>query len=721
MAEEDDVRTGVTDEEDIVAPGMQTSSREEELLDKPGVEKACLDLYKDIEKAFQDQWDRENSIMDYWDIYNCQLSPNQFYSGNSKIFAPIVHDAINARVTRFVNQIFPQSGKHVEVSASEDKPMALQSLLEFYIRKCKLRTKVLPPLLRNGDVEGQYTIALGWVKNERRVAMRVHKEPTVDALSIPGEEEFEDIQEETIVHQYPSVEVIADADFVLLPATAASIDEAIEASGGSVTLLRRWSKAKIRQLIRDGEIDKAEGQALLQTMNAKKTEQYPNKQKAMTDAAGVKYDAGKATALVYETWTKLKIEGERLIVRIYFGGDKQILSVRRNPYWCDKVPILSSAVEKIEGSFKGVSKVKYVDTIQYAANDALNEGMDAAAYALLPIIMTDPEKNPRVGSMVLNVAAVWETSPKDTQFAQFPPLWKDAFTIVNSCKDQIFQTLGINPAMMPQQIMAPGKKPNQAMIANEQQVDILTTADAVTGVEGEILTPMLQWFIALDHQFRDKPMTLRAFGELGVQIEMEEIEPVQMNRRFEFRWFGVEAARNMQQLQQQMATVNVLRGIPPQMIPGYQIQLAPIIGQLVENSFGPRLGGQVFVDIRKQLTLDPQFENTMLEAGFQLVPHPMDDDAAHIQAHMQQAQQGGDYHGTLRAHIMRHQMQMQQKAAATVMQGQQALQGGQPGAPGGGGGQPRQGAAPGQPRMQGPPGMIHQDRMHTGMPRAVRG
>ena len=55
------------------------------------------------------------------------------------------------------------------------------------------------------------------------------------------------------------------------------------------------------------------------------------------------------------------------------------------------------------------------------------------------------------------------------------------------------------------------------------------------------MTPLLQWFIALDHQFRDKKMTLRAFGELGVQMEMQEIEPVQMDRRFEFRWFGVES------------------------------------------------------------------------------------------------------------------------------------------------------------------------------------
>ena len=53
---------------------------------------------------------------------------------------------------------------------------------------------------------------------------------------------------------------------------------------------------------------------------------------------------------------------------------------------------------------------------------AINEAADYAAYALMPIVMTDPAKNPRVGSMVLSLAAVWETSPQDTQFAQFPAL-----------------------------------------------------------------------------------------------------------------------------------------------------------------------------------------------------------------------------------------------------------------------------------------------------------
>jgi hypothetical protein len=707
--------------EDSTPPPQQTEDREAELKDKPGVEKHCLELYKDIEKGFQDQWERGNSQMDYWDIYNCNLGPNQFYSGNSKIFVPIVHDAVNARKTRFVNQIFPQSGKHIEVSASEDKPQAIMSLLEFYIRKCRLRTSVMPGLVRNGDVEGQYNLVVSWTRNERHVAMRVKKGPTIDALKIEGEEEFDDIEEETLVHQYPNVEVVPDADVLVLPFTAPSIEAAVQ-NGGSVTVIRRWSKAKIRQLIREKEIDKEAGQALIEAMSQKGREQSINKDKRMVDAAGIKSEGGKISAQIYETWSKINVEGERRMCRTYFGGEDTILSVKRNPYWCDKVPVLSAPVEKVQGSFKGMSKIKFVDTMQYAANDAVNMGWDAAAYALLPIIMTDPEKNPRTGSMILNVAAIWETSPKDTQFANFPPLWKDAFGLVNASKEQIFQTLGVNPAMMPQQSSAPGKKMNQAQIANEQQVDLLTTADAVTTLEGEILTPLLQWFIWLDHQYRDEDITLRAFGEMGIRAEMERIEPVQMDRRFEFRWFGVEAARNAQQLQMQMAGMNMINGIPPQKYPGYELNMAPVISQFIENLFGPRLAPQIFTDIRSKLTLDPEFENTMLEAGYPLLVHPMDDDAAHMQAHMQAFQQQGDMHGTIREHMIRHQMNMQQKQQAMQMQQQQMMAGGQQQQKGQGG-QPRQGAVPGGPRPNGqmPPGAVHQDRMHQGAPRAARG
>lgn len=714
MAEDQPLRV----EEDEDRPA-QTPERDEELSTDKVIRDRCLKLYKDIEKGYSDKWERSNAQMDYWDIYNCVLGPKQFYSGNSKIFVPIVHDAVNARKTRFVNQIFPQTGKHIEVTASEDKPTGLMSLLEWYIRKDRLRTRVMPALVRNGDVEGHYNLYVRWVRNERHVAQRVQKKRTIDAfdqLETEGDE-YDDIQEQEIVHQYPSTEVLADADVLVLPATADSIGAAIE-NGGSVTILRRWSKQKIIEMIREGEIDKDEGQTLLASMSRKLMSDVPDKGKVAGEAAGVRMQGDKVHAVVYETWSRIKVEDEKRICRIYFGGETVVLGCKRNPYWCDKVPLLSAPVEKIQGAFSGASKIKFIDTMQYAANDAINEGMDAAAYALMPIIMTDPEKNPRTGSMVLNVAAIWETSPKDTQFAQFPPLWKDAFTIVQSAKEQIFQTLGVNPAMMPQQVTAPGKKPNQAQIANEQQVDLLTTADAVTAIEGEILTPLLQWYVWLDHQFRDKDILVPAFGEMGVFAEMEQIKPIQMDRRFEFRWFGVESARSMQQLQMKMAGINVLRGIPPQMYPGYELSLAPLIADFVESTYGSRMAPRIFRDLKHQLTMQPQFENELLAAGFDVLTHPLDNDQEHLQAHMQ-AMQAGDLSGSIRAHIMRHQQQMQQKQMAQMMQQQQMMQPQQPPQQGPGGRQPRPGGAATGPRPngQGPAGMIHRDRIPLGMPR----
>jgi hypothetical protein len=437
----------------------------------------------------------------------------------------------------------------------------------------------------------------------------------------------------------------------------------------------------------------------------------------MVDAAGIKGGRGKF-ALVYETWTQVKIGKERRTVVSYYGGKDNILGCKRNPNWSDKLPILSVPVEKVQGSFKGQSKVKPVEDIQYQANDAVNEAMDSAAYALMPIVMTDPEKSPRIGSMILSMAAIWETSPKDTQFANFPPLWKDGMEIVAACKNEIFQALSVNPSAITQQGMGAAKKLNQAQIAQEQQVDILTTADAVTVVEEGILTPLLNRMVELDHQYRDEDLTVRQYGDMGTRAKMEKIPPVQFNRRWQFRWFGVEAARNAQQVQQQIAGMNVIRGIPPQQLNGYKVNLVPVISQLVENVFGPRLAPLIFESPEQQMPVPVEEENMMLGEGYEVPTHQMDDDKAHIQAHQQAVQMlqmqegGGKNQKKFLAHIWAHIQQAQQKQqmAMAAQQGQ-----GMPGVPGGAGpgvaGTPRMGAQPGQPRTQGPPGMIHSDQM----------
>ena len=713
-------------EEDAEAKAEQqerieaAAARDEELVDNPKIRKQVTELMEGVGRGFQAQWDRGNDQLDYWDIYDQIISGRQAYSGNSQIYLPIVYQAIEARVTRFVNQIFPRSQRTVDCISSDEKPFDIMALLEHYVRKGKLRTQVMPALMRNGDVEGQYNIYVGWENSSRHVVYRTTPKIEIDGEEIddPSAEDDEDeydVEEVETFHMAPTVEVLADADVLVLPHTANSVGEAL-AKGGSASIIRRWSKARVEQAIDEGDIPEDVGEELLKQFGSSKDEPgQPNAAKKHVDAAGISMGSGGSKELtLYETWTRLKVDGERRLCRIYYAGTKgdvgseeTLASVKRNPYWNDKCPLLSAPVKKVSNVFKGKSQVKPVADLQYAANDTINEGMDSAAYALMPIVMTDPVKNPRVGSMVLNLAAIWETNPNDTKFAQFPALWKDALQIVSQLKTEIFQILTVSPAQMPQSTGGKAKR-NQAEIALEQQVDILSTADVSTNLEDEILTPLLRWFVDLDYQFRDKPITVKQFGQMGLRAQMQEVKVLQNSRRFEFRWWGVEAARGAQAIQQQVSMVNVIKQMPPQSYEGYKLNLVPVILSLVENTFGARLAPEIFENMKNKLSMDAEMENEFLMEGLDLPIHELDEDQEHMKVHLKAMVQG-DPSGSVRQHMLKHRMQMNQKMqmqAASIAQ----MQGGGGGPPGAGG--PRQGAQSQAPRGgQNPAGAIHADRM----------
>jgi hypothetical protein len=699
------------------ASEFEELDRNEELLYKPDVEETLAKIYEDIVINLDAHQRRIDNNIDNWDMYNVKMGANQFYNGTNNIYVPLVRDALEARKTRFTNQLFPKSGRYVDcISQDGTRPAALLSLLNWYVRKAHIRTNIVPALIKAGDIEGQYSIYISWVKNERHVVWKETKEGP-----LPGVE-LEEIHEETTVHQYPSVEVIPDADLLILPAASGGIEDALS-QGGCVVVLRRWTKAKVKQLLEDGELDHEAGTGLLESLG--QTDENPQRKdpsKIHLDVAGIKKDGRGTYALVYEIWTKLLIDGKKRLCRAYTAGQNRGLSVRRNPYWSDKIPILSVPKDKVSNTAKGRAPCDAVRDFQIAANDAVNMGMDSAAYALMPIVMTDPEKNPHVGSMILTMAAVWKTSPNDTKFAEFPQLWKDAFEIVLNARNQIFQTLSVNPAQITQQTQSPRRKQNQAEVAQEQQVDLLTTSDAVEVLEEGILSPMLERFIELDHQFRDEDLTVPAFGEMGEEARMERIKPIQFGRRYFFQWFGVQAARNAQALQQQIGFVNVIMRIPPQYYKGYEVDLVPVLTQAIEGAFGPEIAPRVFKDVRRQLGMDPEKENKMFTEGLWAPVHPLDNHQQHMQVHQQYIQQTQDPSGNARAHMMMHQVMM--------MGAHQQQQNPQPGSPqsnygknpgGAQGAGPKAGASGnqvgGQRMAQQPAGAVHQDQMPMAFPR----
>jgi hypothetical protein len=682
--------------------------RDKELSTDKKILEHLQEVFDKVEKAFEKSDDRVNDILDYWDIYDCVLNDNQFYSGNSQIYVPIVADAIEARKTRFVNQIFPQSGRCVEVVTSDAAdPQHMMALIEHYVDMTKLRSAVAPALMINGDVEGHWNLYVSWEDRKKFTTSRVITQTEVDGMPVPDEVEegTPDVRNEVTIEFGPCVEVVPDTDVVVIPAAADSVDKALD-MGGSVTILRRWTKEEVKRRIADGDIVEEAGEELIDSMGGTRQNPRTDAKKEHVSAAGQK-EGGKY-ALIYETWLKIKVGKEMRLCRAYYGGSTLVLGCKLNPYWCDEVPLISAPQTKISGVFKGISKVKKVASLQYAANDWINQGADSASYGLMPIIMTDPISNPRVGSMVLDLAAVWEVDPQRTKFAEFPKLWMDALELVGAARNQIFEALGVNTSMIPGTTKK--SKQTQAEVAQEQQVDMLSTADVVTALEGSILTPLIQRFVWYDMQFRDQDITVKAFGKAGVQAEMQVIPPQQMNNRYFYKWYGVEAARTAQQMQMQIAMANVLRGIPPQMYPGRRLDMVPIIERICENTFGPRLAPLIFKDMHDELSTPPEVENRMLAQGFDLAVSPLDNDQQHMAIHMQLLQvPGGDPTGNVRVHLMKHQQQMAMRQAAMAQQ-----QMGQGGGPSGG---PRAGAQPGVPRQQQHPGAVHKDQMPMAMPR----
>jgi len=267
--------------------------------------------------------------------------------------------------------------------------------------------------------------------------------------------------------------------------------------------------------------------------------------------------------------------------------------------------------------------------------------------------------------------------------------------------------------------MPAGRKNANAMGAQQQESSV-PILDHAERFEEEILTPLLERMFEYDCQFRDEEITILTMGEIGVKAQMQKIPPNQWGNRYFFQWVGTQYVQNMQRMQQQISTMNVLRGIPPQQLNGRKLDIAPILEILTDNVFGSEMSGRILIDDRNKFTIGPETENEMMINGIPIEVHEADNDVEHLQEHHTAGEKSGDPAGLIRNHMQAHMQQLQKKRqmAQAAMQPQP----GQPGVPGGGApgvaGTPRPGAqpAPGKAAQQ-PAGAIHPDQMAGATPR----
>ena len=180
-----------------MAKEVKLTPRDKDYSQLESMQEDLGELYNDVIKAFTDKNSRANDNRDYWDIYNCVMNENQYYNGTSQVYIPVAHDAIEARVMRFTNTLFPQNGRHVDAVVNGNTiPHGTISLLENYVRSAHLR-EITPALLRNGDVEGHYSVMLEWEETKRVITKRVKK----NVEMMPGvelDDEYETVEDEVV-------------------------------------------------------------------------------------------------------------------------------------------------------------------------------------------------------------------------------------------------------------------------------------------------------------------------------------------------------------------------------------------------------------------------------------------------------------------------------------------------------------------------------------------
>lgn len=655
------------------------------------VKEACAKIYQQVLTGYsEEKKQRTEDNEEYWSIYNCELGDNQQYDGDSQVYEPIVRDAIEARRKRFTGMLFPTVGNNIEcISEQGDTPAATLSILQRHVRETNLRS-VVSKMFLNGDVEGQWSLMVDWKRKERTVTRKVSKEIAT--------EEYADIEEETVVEEGPELTVISDADLWFFPSTVAHIQDA-----EIVSVALRLTDEAINEKVKEGVFLERAVKKLQKDAGDDKVKWT---QKARTADAGVKMKAGQKFTLIYLVFAKITMEGEKRPAVMYLAGEDNVLGVIANPYWSQKVPIMTRPVDEVAGSLWGKSRVAPVAPLQYQLNDITNMGMDSAVYSLMPIVMTDPLKNPQYSTMVLAQAAVWSTNPNDTKVVEFPPLYQHSLTIRGSIKQQIMESMDVNETMLGK---APAGRKNAQAVAQQSAEAMATIGDVVKRFE-QILNELLEWFYELDLQFREEDLIIVEDGEHGVRSIIERIPPQQHGKRYQFRWLGADKAMGAQNVQQMIAWMNVLRGLQPQFLNGRKIDIGPLIDFCNEAICGPTMSKNVLIDERHKLTIPPEIENDILLNNMPVHVSPMDDDIQHMQMHQMAAQASGDPTGIFRQHIAEHAKSMQAKM-------QQQMPKGAPGIPGGAGpgvaGTPRPGSIPVGPRnvAQQPNGAIHQDQM----------
>lgn len=381
------------------------------------------------------------------------------------------------------------------------------------------------------------------------------------------------------------------------------------------------------------------------------------------------------------------------------GMDEIILRIQELP-WMHGLPhILAGKFVEVVNEFYGRGLPEIFDRLQYTLNETGNQSLDSLTYAINPITVVDLYQVQDPTSLRYRPGAKWLASPTAVKAfemdAEPAVVGLNALGTLMGAMDDLANIVPIGAPAGKARGRGTQSTAGMQLAVSEAQVDV---HDVVESLEDQVYSPWLSRGHSLAIQYLEEPMILRIGGRGGVKVMEQKVDRLDLLGDFRFTWLGSSGAMNQQIKTGQMIQFMQVGGkIPQEQIAaeGKRIAWSKVISDFYTGLGLPNVD-QVIVDLHPQEGTDPTLENDLFRVGRgkEVVVSEADDDDKHLAMHTRLAQQaveadvppGEMLH--LQNHIRQHQagkmakrlMAQQQQMA----QQQAAMQGGQPGQPGGG-------------------------------------
>lgn len=326
-----------------------------------------------------------------------------------------------------------------------------------------------------------------------------------------------------------------------------------------------------------------------------------NQQTMLQDAAGMSApETSPVTGtfaemlMVTEVWVDLVLPSAAYAVgedpempvpcRVVLAGDIA-LEIRRNPFWHQKPPYLFTRLNTRPGYFYGEGFGHVHRSLQYLANDFINQTNDCGIYGLNPMVAVKPSS--LVGPLpAVRPGATIQVTDLDALKFFNPPieLVQSGMQMVNAIvgMDQDFG--GAPPILNGSGAGKAGKTATQSQILQRNAQQPLQ--DIVEDIELEVLVPLLKGTWSNCLQYRDPDELAQLIGEDLI------LSPEAVAADYEFRWLASSQATNQQVRAQQAMQLLQIMMTPPVMqtlqMQGMQFDPVPILKRLYSDGFGFR-------------------------------------------------------------------------------------------------------------------------------------